>query len=142
MVGLTIVIALVVVVYLSALVAPVLVDVRHSLFGSYNTSAPTIVEHVEDWYEKHLDRLSSEWASTSIRSFKSPDPVHGKVEIRAKSPSVAASVMFWNSGNVTVLRLDLPDKHDSVVDDRKLSRTEDVGLLLDSYFQHLASPAR
>ena len=102
---------------------------------------PTIVEHVEDWYGKHLDRLRTEWAATSIRSLKSSDPIHGKVEIRAERSSVAASVTFWNSGNVTVLRLDLPDKGDSVVDDRKLSSREDVGLLLDSYFRQLSSPA-
>ena len=102
---------------------------------------PTIVEHVEDWYGKHLDRLKTQWAATSIRSFESPDPVHGKVEIRAESASVAASVTFWNSGNVTVLRLDLPAKRDSVIDDRKLSNTEDVRLLLDSYFRRLASSA-
>jgi len=98
---------------------------------------PTIAEHVEDWYGKHRDRLKTQWAGTIIRSFKSPDPIHGKVEIRAESPSVAASVTFWNSGNVTVLRLDLPAKGDSVIDDRKLSPTEDVGLLLDSYFRQL-----
>ncbi len=102
---------------------------------------PTIVEHVEDWYGKHVDHLKTQWAATSIRSLKSSDPIHGKVEIRAESASVAASVTFWNSGNVTVLRLDLPVKGDSVVDDRKLSPTEDVGLLLDSYFRQLASPA-
>ena len=98
---------------------------------------PTIGEQVEDWYGKQRNRLKTQWAATSIRSFKSPDPIHGKVEIRAESPSVAASVTFWNSGNVTVLRLDLPAKRDSVIDDRKLSPTEDVGLLLDSYFRQL-----
>ena len=98
---------------------------------------PTIAEHAEDWYGKHRDRLKTQWAATSIQSFKSPDPILGKVEIRAESPSVAASVTFWNSGNVTVLRLDLPAKRDSVIDDRKLSPTEDVGLLLDSYFRQL-----
>jgi hypothetical protein len=101
---------------------------------------PTIVEHVEAWYGKHLNRFRTEWAATSIRSLKSSDPIHGKVEIRAESPSVAASVTFWNSASVTVLRLDLPDKGDSVLDDRKLSPTEDVGLLLDYYFRQVASP--
>jgi hypothetical protein len=99
---------------------------------------PTIVEDVEDWYGKHVERLKTQWTATSIRSLKSPDPVHGKVEIRAESASVAASITFWNSGNVTVLRLDLPAKRDSVIDDRKLSPTDDVGLLLDSYFWRLA----
>lgn len=98
---------------------------------------PTIAEYVEDWYAKHRDRLKAQWADISIRSFKSPDPIHGKVEIRAESPSVAVSVTFWNSGNVTVLRLDLPAKGDPVIDDRKLLPTEDVGLLLDSYFRKL-----
>lgn len=100
---------------------------------------PTIVEHVEGWYEKHVDRLKTQWAATSIRSFKSPDPIQGKVEIRAESESVAASLTFWNSGNVTVLRLDLPSKGDSVVDDRKLSPAEDIGIVLDSYFRQLTS---
>lgn len=102
---------------------------------------PTIVEQAEDWYGKHIDHLKAEWTAASIRSFKSLDPIHGKVEIRAESASVVASVTFWNSCNVAVLRLDLPSKRDSVVDDRKLSPTEDVGLLLDSYFRQLASPA-
>ena len=101
---------------------------------------PTIVEDVENWYRKHLDRLKTQWAATSIRSYKSPDPIHGKVEIRAESASVAASVTFWNSGDVTVLRLDLPAKRESAIDDRKLSPTEDVELLLDSYFRQLAAP--
>ena len=94
---------------------------------------PTIVEHVEDWYGTPLDHLKTQWAATSIRSFQSPDAIHGKVEISAESASVAASVTFWNSGNVPVLRLDLPAKRASVIDDRKLSPTEDVGLLLDSF---------
>ena len=102
---------------------------------------PTIVEYVEYWYGTHVDRLKTEWRTTSIRSFKSPDPIHGKVEIRAESASVAASITFWNSGNVTGLRLDLPTKSDSVMEDRKLSPTEDVGLLLNSYFRQLASRA-
>jgi hypothetical protein len=102
---------------------------------------PTIVEHVENWYGKHFDRLKTQWATISIRSHKSPDLAHGKVEIRAQSASVAASVTFWNKGDVTVLRLDLPAKLDSVIDDRKLSPSEDVGLLLDSYFRQLASAA-
>jgi hypothetical protein len=107
----------------------------------YNSAVPTIVEHVENWYEKHLDRLKTQWAATSIRSNNSPHSILGKVEIRAESESVAASVTFWNSGNVTVLRLDLPAKRDSVIDDRKLSPVEDVEFLLDSYFRQLASPA-
>ena len=102
---------------------------------------PTIVEQVENWYEKNQDRLKTQWAATSIRSYKSPDPIHGKVEIRAESASMAASVTFWNSGNATVLRLDLPAKRDSVINDRKLSPAEDIQLLLDSYFRQLASPA-
>lgn len=102
---------------------------------------PTIVEHVENWYGKHVDRLKIHWVAISIRSFKSADPVHGKVEIRAESASAAASVTFWNSGSVTALRFDLPAKRDSVIDDRKLSPTEDIGLLLDSYFRRFASPA-
>jgi hypothetical protein len=54
---------------------------------------------------------------------------------RAESASVIASVLFWNSGNVTVLRLELPARRDSVIDDRIFSPAEDVGLLLDSYLR-------
>lgn len=102
---------------------------------------PTIVEHVESWYGRHLDRLKTEWATTSIQSYESSDPSCGKVEIRAESASIAATVTLWNSGNVTVLRLDLPTKRDSVIDDRKLSLAEDIELLLDSYFRQIASCA-
>lgn len=105
----------------------------------YNSGVPNIVEQVEYWYGKHVDRLGTEWAATSIRSLKSSDPIDGKVNIRAVTPSVVASVTFWNSGNVEMLRLDLPNKGDSVLDDRKLLPTEDVGLLLDYYFRQLAS---
>jgi hypothetical protein len=51
-------------------------------------------------------------------------------------------ITFWNKGDVTVLRLDLPAKTDSVVDDRALAESEDVALLLDSYFQQIAAPRR
>ena len=44
-------------------------------------------------------------------------------------------------GDVTVLHIDLPAKRESVVDDRRMSASENVGLLLDSYFRQLASPA-
>jgi hypothetical protein len=101
----------------------------------------TIVQSVENWYGSNVDRLKTEWEALSIRSQASADLVHGKVEIRAESSSIAASVTLWNTGDVTVLRIDLPAKRDSVVDDRKIAASEDVGLLLDSYFRRLASPA-
>jgi hypothetical protein len=102
---------------------------------------PTIVQSVENWYGSNVDRLKTEWVALSIRSQASADLAHGKIEIRAESSSVAASVTFWNTGNVTVLRIDLPAKRESVVDDRQISASEDVGLLLDSYFRQLASSA-
>jgi hypothetical protein len=108
---------------------------------SYNFAVPTIVQSVENWYESNVDRLKTEWEALSIRSQASADLVHGKVEIRAESSSVAASITLWNKGDVTVLRLDLPAKREAVVDDRKVSASEDVCLLLNSYFRQLASPA-
>jgi hypothetical protein len=109
--------------------------------ASYNSAVATIVERVESWYGKHLDYLKTQWAALTIRSQEPADPVHGKVEIRAESSTVTASVTFWNKGDVAVIRLDLPQTRDSVMDDRKLSPSEDIGLLLDSYFRALASPA-
>jgi len=50
-------------------------------------------------------------------------------------------ITFWNKGEVTVLRVDLPAKTDSVVDDRVLSDSENIALLLDSYLQRLAAPS-
>jgi hypothetical protein len=102
----------------------------------------TIVETVETWYGRSVDRLKAEWPTISIRSLEAADPIRGKVTIEAESTSVAASVTFWNKGDVTVLRLDLPAKKDVVVDDRTLSASEDVAVLLDSYFRQLALPAR
>jgi hypothetical protein len=97
----------------------------------------TIVQAVERWYEANLDRLRPMWRDISIRSYKAADPVHGKVEIRAESDLIAASVTFWNKGDVDAERLDMPEKRISVIDDRRLSPSENVGLLLDSYFQQL-----
>jgi hypothetical protein len=37
-----------------------------------------------------------------------------------------------------VLRLDLPEKRESVIDDRMTTASEDIDLLLDSYFRQLA----
>jgi hypothetical protein len=101
----------------------------------------TIVERVEKWYGEHVDRLKSEWPTIRIQSLESADPIHGKVTIEAESASVAAMVTFWNKGEVTVLRLDLPAKKDSVVDDRAVSASEDIAVLLESYFRQLALPA-
>jgi len=108
---------------------------------SYNSAVPTIVQSVENWYGSNVDRLKTEWEALSIRSQASADLVHGKVEIRADSSSVTASITLWNTGSVTVLRIDSPAKRESVVDDRKISASEDVGLLLDSYFRQLAPAA-
>lgn len=80
---------------------------------------PTIVQSVENWYGSNVDRLKTEGEAHSIRLQASADLVHGKVEIRAKSSAVAASVTLWNTGDGTVLRIDLPAKWDSFVDDRK-----------------------
>jgi len=98
----------------------------------------TIVQTVERWYDANLDHLRPNWRDTSIRSYEPADPVHGKVEIRAESDRILASVTFWNKGDVCVLRLDLPEKRESVLDDRMTAASEDIVLLLDSYFRQLA----
>jgi hypothetical protein len=101
----------------------------------------TIVQTVERWYEGNLERLRHNWREFSIRSNEAADPVHGQVEIRVESDSLAASLAFWNKGDVCVLRSDLPEKRDSVIDDRLTSPSESIDLLLDSYFERLAAPS-
>lgn len=97
---------------------------------------PTIVEHVENWYGKRLDHPQNWWAVTSIRSYKSPDPRQGRNQSGVRVCRCNRHVL--ESANVTVLRLDLPAKRDSDIDDRKLSSAEDVELLLDSDVRQLA----
>jgi hypothetical protein len=101
----------------------------------------TIAGRVEKWYGDHIERLKAEWPTIHIKSHESADPTTGKVTIQAGSTFVTAMVTFWNKGDVTVLRLDLPAQKESVVDDRVLSASEDVAALLDSYFRELALPA-
>lgn len=98
----------------------------------------SIVQRVENWYADNLERLKSQWPTISIRSYESTDPVLGKVTIEAESDRVAAYVTFWNKGGVDAERMDLPEKRISVIDDRAVSPSEDIDLLLDSYFLQLA----
>jgi hypothetical protein len=95
----------------------------------------SIVQTVENWYAENLDRLKTQWPTISIRSYESTDPLRGKVTIEARSDRIAAYVTFWNKGDVDAERMDLPEKRISVIDDRPLSLSDDVGLLLDSYFR-------
>ena len=98
----------------------------------------TIVQSVEKWYEANLGHLRTDWRVISIRSYEPADPVHGKVEIRVESDLIAAGVTFWNKGDLCAFRLDLPEKRDSIIDDRTISPSENIDRLLDSYFRQLA----
>ena len=98
----------------------------------------SIVQRIENWYAENLDHLKLQWRTISIRSYESTDPVRGKVTIEAESDRIAAFVTFWNKGDVDAERMDLSEKRISVIDDRAVSSSEDIGLLLDSYFRQLA----
>ena len=103
----------------------------------------TIVQTVESWYEANLERLKPDWQKVSISSYEATDPVRGKVEIRAGSESLLASITFWNKRDVCVICLKLPPKTDpSVIDDRVISPSENLDLLLESYFEQLAERRR
>ena len=115
---------------------------RKGLFSTTKQSAlelrpMPIVQTVENWYAENLDRLKTQWHTISIRSYEPTDPVRGKVTIEAESNRIAAFVTFWNKGDVDAERMDLPEKRISVVDDRAISLSEDISLLLDSYFRQL-----
>lgn len=97
-----------------------------------------IVQRVENWYAENLDGLTSQWSTISIRSWETTDAVRGKVTIEAKSDRIAAYVTFWNKGDVDAERMDLPEKRISIIDDRAVSPSEDIELLLDSYFRQFA----
>lgn len=97
-----------------------------------------IVQRVENWYAENLGRLKSQWSTISIRCHESTDPVCGKVTIEAESDRIAAFVTFWNKGDVDAERMDLPEKRISIIDDRAVSPSEDIDLLLDSYFRQFA----
>jgi hypothetical protein len=98
----------------------------------------TAVQRVEKWYEQNLDRLSGNWPSIYITSFKAADPLRGKVTIELQSDFALGFITFWNKGDVTVLSLDLSSKEEFLIDDRRLLSSENIELLLHDYVRQLA----
>jgi hypothetical protein len=93
----------------------------------------TIVQALERGYEAILERLRSNWRDVSIRSYEASDPIHGKVEIRVESDLIAASVAFWNKGDVDAERLNF------LTDDSPLSTTDDRQKMSALFLIHIFS---
>jgi hypothetical protein len=58
----------------------------------------------------------------------------GKVEIRIETTKTAASVTFWNNGNVSAIGTKKDSLQELIFDDRPISADEDLASLLDTYF--------
>jgi hypothetical protein len=114
-------------------------EIAVSLFAHGTANLMTTVENVQKWYEAHAEHLSKSWKRHRFSPHESADMVRGKATLELESPTELASVTFWNKGDVTFIRLDLPSKRKepAVVDDRMLLPGEDVIRLLESYLQQL-----
>jgi hypothetical protein len=103
----------------------------------------TFVQQVEQWYAVHAEELAAHWACRLLVS-EAEDVAQGKVALECESQAQAATITLWHKGDVEVIRLDSPTngKDPIVVDDRRLSPSEDVASLIDSYVKMLSTPSK
>lgn len=96
-----------------------------------------IISRVEEWYAKNGRRFSQLFDVFNFRLMLVSDNKRGKATIEIDSGSVGASITFWNKGDVTALLVDKRANKEHKLDDRKLSPSDQVGLLLDSYMRRV-----
>jgi hypothetical protein len=92
-----------------------------------------IAEEVHSWFAENVLRLAQAFPILRYHAFETTG-IQGKISIQVDGPAVAASVTFWNKGDVEALVLDKATHTNYPMDDRKLQVNEDVNLLLRSYF--------
>lgn len=102
-----------------------------------NDTANTIVQQVERWFQNNCRKLSSQFPILHFHLMDIADKVKGKVVIQADGPLAGASITFWNKGNVEVLALDKRASREYSLDDRKLTASDNVNVLLQSYFDKI-----
>ncbi len=94
-----------------------------------------IVPQVQEWYAQN-ERRFAERLNKSRSSFHAPDdPMRGKIDIGIETPVVIGSVTFWNKGDVTAMALHKPSGRGIIIDDRSLTSSDNVNVLLESYFK-------
>jgi hypothetical protein len=65
------------------------------------------------------------------------DEVRGKAAIAVETQTTLASVTFWNQGDVEVITVDKATRKESILDDRKLTSSDNIESLLNGYFQQI-----
>ena len=97
----------------------------------------TNVQQVQSWFAGNSTRLSGVFSTVDLKLLNVKDQAHGKATIQVDASSVAASVTFWNKGDVEAIILEKENKKDYSIDDRVLTPDDDVGQLLNRYFDRI-----
>lgn len=97
----------------------------------------TKVQEVQSWFAGNSARLSGVFSAVHLKLLNVKDQAHGKATIQVDASSVGASVTFWNKGDVEAIILEKENKRDYSIDDRVLKPNEDVGQLLNRYFDKI-----
>ena len=96
-----------------------------------------IISRVQEWYAKNGRRFSQLFDAFDFRLMFVADNKRGKATIEIDSSSVVASITFWNKGDVAALLFNKRANKEYILDDRKLSPSDQVELLMDSYMRRV-----
>jgi hypothetical protein len=99
----------------------------------------TNVRKVQRWLRENSELLSLMFPELHLHLMEALDPARGKITLQLNGPSAGASITFWNKGDVEALVLDKLSGKNQSLDDRVLAPDEDIGALLQSYTQTMAS---
>ncbi len=97
----------------------------------------TVAEQVEAWYRQSVEEQGSKFTKVEFSSNEPADPMRGSAGIGLETPTLLASITFWNKGDVAVLGLHKKSKKDFIFDDRTLKPGENIPGLLERYFQQI-----
>ncbi len=98
-------------------------------------TAKLIVPLVQAWYSQNEQRFSKRLLRSRYSFDAQDDPMRGKIHIGIETPAIIGSVTFWNKGDVDATALHKPSGRLIIIDDRPLTASDDVDVLLDSYFK-------
>ncbi len=95
----------------------------------------TVVLGVIDWFATHGRELAKAGWEVRFRFASATDREKGKLILELDAGLAAAMLTFWNRGEVQALILDVQQKNEISLDDRRIREKEHVGSLLDGYLQ-------
>jgi hypothetical protein len=96
-----------------------------------------IVREVATWFGENCERLVDTFTTVRFRVTESRDELRGKVNIELAQTEMAASITFWNRGDVSALLLEISSKKQFSLDDRHLTPQDVVSVLLARYLDEI-----